>query len=244
MAVAGEFDEIYRLEHTQHFTPERTRLEVDALVQALGLTPSEGVLDLGCGWGRHLAELRQREFTNLVGVDVQGAFLEPVEGVVMLERDVTGLEVEADFDTKFDAVYCAFNALFSTPDAAVNVLKAVSKALKPGGRFLLDTQNREPLARIEKPVRSWRGGEELPWLLEESCFNLLDGVQTIVQKRIFLDGHTEERTLTRYHYTLTELVNLAKAAGLALTAVYGDWQLGLYTTLSPRTMLITRKEPR
>ena len=241
MAIAGEFDEVYRLEHTQHFTPERTRLEVDALVRALGLTPSERVLDLGCGWGRHLAELRRRRFTNLVGVDVQGTFLEPAEGVVMLERDVTGLEVEADFDTKFDAVYCAFNALFSHADAAQKVFQTVSKALKPGGRFLLDTQNREPLARIENLVRSWRGGGELPWLLEESRFDLLKGVQTIVQKRIFTDGHTEERTLTRYHYTLTELVNLARAAGLALTAVYGDWQLGPYTVQSSRMMLTLAK---
>ena len=243
MVTASEFDETCRLEHTQHFTPERTRLEVDALVRALGLTPSERVLDLGCGWGRHLAELRRRGFTNLVGVDVQGAFLEPVEGVVMLERDVTGLEVEADFDTKFDAVYCAFNALFSHADAAQKVFQTVSKALKPGGRFLLDTQNRERLVQTEH-ARSWRGGGELPWLLEESSFDLLTGSQSIFQRRIFSDGHTEERTLTRYHYTLTELVNLAKAAGLALTAVYGDWQLGPYTAQSPRTMLITRKEPR
>ena len=241
MVTAGEFDELYRLEHTQHFTPERTRLEVDTLVRALDLTSAEHILDLGCGWGRHLAELRRRGFTNLVGVDVQGAFLEPLEGVTMLERDAVKLEFGAELGTKFDAVYCAFNALFSTPDAAVNVLKAVSKALKPGGRFLLDTQNRERLVQTEH-ARSWRGGGELPWLLEESRFNLLDGVQTIVQKRIFSDGHTEERTLTRYHYTLTELVNLARVAGLAFTAVYGDWHLGPYTTQSPRTMLTLKNK--
>ena len=242
MAIAGEFDELYRLEHTRHFTPERTRLEVDTLVRALDLTSAEHILDLGCGWGRHLAELKQRAFSNLVGIDVQGAFLEPLEGVEMLERDAVKLEFGAELGTKFDAVYCAFNALFSTPDAAVNVLKAVSKALKPGGRFLLDTQNREPLARVENPIRSWRGGEELPWLLEESRFDLLTGAQHIFQRRIFSDGHTEERTLTRYHYTLTELTKFARAAGLAFTAVYGDWQLGPYTAQSPRTMLVTRKE--
>lgn len=236
-ASKDEFDELYRLEHTQHFTPERTEREVDALIQALDLVPTEHILDLGCGWGRHLAELQQRGFTNLVGVDVQGAFLEPVEGVTMLEGEAAGLE----FTTEFDAVYCAFNALFSTPEAAVNVLKAVSKALKPGGRFLLDTTNRERLAQAETE-RSWRGEGDLPWLLEESRFDLSSGVQTIEQKRIFTDGHTETRTLARYHYTLSELINLASAAGLAVTAFYGNWQLGPYTAQSPRMMLVNRKE--
>ena len=239
MTVASEFDELYRLEHTQHFTPERTRLEVDTLVQALSLAASEHILDLGCGWGRHLAELKRREFTNFVGIDVQGTFLEPLEGVVMLEGDAKGLE----FDAEFDAVYCAFNALFFKADAAQKVFRAVSKALKPGGRFLLDTQNRERLVQTED-ARSWRGGGELPWLLEESRFDLLSGAQTIKQKRIFTDGHIEERTLTRYHYTLTELATLSNEAGLSVTAFYGDWQLGPYTAPSPRTMLITRKEPR
>jgi len=233
-----EFDEVYRLEHAAHFTPERTGREVDALITALELRPSERVLDLGCGWGRHLAGLRRRGFTALVGVDAQGAFLEPLEGVVLLKRDAADL----GFADEFDAVYCAFNALFADADAAPQVLKAVSKALKPGGRFLLDTTNRERLAQVQEPSRSWRGGGELPWLLEESCFDLATGAQHIAQRRISPDGHTETRTLTRYHYTLAEFTGLVNAAGLTLTDVYGDWQLGPYTAQSPRMMVVSRKE--
>ena len=108
MALKDEFSELYRREHALHFTPERTTLEVDTLVAALTLRPHERVLDLGCGWGRHLTELKQRGFTGLVGIDVQGAFLEPVDGVTMLAGDAGALE----FENEFDAVYCAFSALF------------------------------------------------------------------------------------------------------------------------------------
>jgi SAM-dependent methyltransferase len=237
-ANKSEFDEFYRLEHEAQFTKRRTEREVDALVAALELRPSERVLDLGCGWGRHLYELQRRGFVDLVGVDAQEAFLEPIEGVALLERDATGL----GFSAEFDAAYCAFNALFATADDAPQVLQAVSQALKPGGRFLLDTTNRERLAGAENPMRAWRGGGALPWLLEESHFDLWSGAQRITQRRLFSDGHLEERTLTRLHYTLAELVKLFSAAGLTVTDVYGDWQLGPYTAQSPRTMLVSRKD--
>lgn len=194
-------------------------------------------MDLGCGRGRHLRELKRRGFTELVGVDAHEAFLEPIEGVVLLERDAADLGAD-----EFDAVYSAFNALFSDADTAPRVFNAVSKALKPSGRFLLDTTNREHLAGAENPTRAWPGGGELPWLLEETHFDLATGAQHIAQRRIFSGGHTETRTLTRYHYTLAELTGLFNAAGLTLTDVYGDWQLGPYTAQSPRTMLVSRKD--
>ncbi len=158
----SEFDALYRREHEQHFTSERTKLEVDTLVTALSLEPSERILDLGCGWGRHLRELKARGFTSLVGVDVQEAFLDPIEGVEFIAGDLTA---EPLLPYTFHVVYCAFNALFSEPDAAPKVLRAVAKTLGPGGRFLFDTTNREGLARAENPSRSWRGGGELPWRL-------------------------------------------------------------------------------
>lgn len=240
---SSEFDTAYRLEHETHFTPERTRLEVDTLVSALSLNPSEGVLDIGCGWGRHLRELRARGFTSLVGVDVQAAFLEPIEGVELIAGDVT----DASLPPTFDAVYCAFSALFSEPDAAPKVVRAVAALLKPGGRFLLDTSNRERLVRAENPSRSWRGGGELPWILEETRFDLVGGAQHITQRRIFPDGQGESKTLetktlTRYHYTLAEFTRLFSAAGLSVTDVYGDWGLNPYTAESPRTLLVSRKD--
>jgi SAM-dependent methyltransferase len=238
MAHKREFDALYRQEHEAHFTPERTRLEVDALVSALSLDPSERVLDLGCGWGRHLRELRTRGFQTLVGVDVQEAFLEPLGGVQLIAGEMT----EITLPHSFDAVYCAFSALFAEPDDAPKVLHAVADALEPGGRFLLDTSNRERFVQADTPSRSWRGGGELPWLLEETHFDLWSGAQTLTQQRVFPDGHCETKTLTRYHYTLAELTRLFQAAGLTVTHVYGDWHLNPYTARSPRTMLIARKD--
>jgi SAM-dependent methyltransferase len=49
--------------------------EVDALVDALGLSPGDLVLDVGCGPGRHVLELARRGIRSL-GVDVSERFVQ------------------------------------------------------------------------------------------------------------------------------------------------------------------------
>ena len=69
----------------------------------------------------------------------------------------------------------------------------------------------------------------------------MTGAQTSCQRRLFVDGRSDERTLTRFHYTLAELARRLQNAGLTVTDVYGDWQLNPYTAENPRTLLIARK---
>ena len=43
--------------------------EMDLVIRATGIEPSDKVLDLCCGQGRHSLELARRGFSNVVGVD-------------------------------------------------------------------------------------------------------------------------------------------------------------------------------
>jgi SAM-dependent methyltransferase len=52
-----------------------TAQEIDALVDALGLSPGDLVLDVGCGPGRHVLELARRGIRSL-GVDVSERFVQ------------------------------------------------------------------------------------------------------------------------------------------------------------------------
>ena len=54
---------------------EHTREEVDFVVEALGLAGGERVLDLACGFGRHVLELARRGY-DVVGVDITPAFID------------------------------------------------------------------------------------------------------------------------------------------------------------------------
>lgn len=48
---------------------ENTARDVDALIASADLSPSDGILDLCCGQGRHVLELARRGFDNVVGLD-------------------------------------------------------------------------------------------------------------------------------------------------------------------------------
>lgn len=84
---------------------ERTREEVDFLVQALGLRGRERILDLACGFGRHALELARRG-CSVVGVDFTEAYVEDARAaaraeslpVELVHADVRDLTYREEFD--------------------------------------------------------------------------------------------------------------------------------------------------
>ena len=83
-----------------------------------------------------------------------------------------------DFSAEFDAVYLLYNTLFTWDDNTHReVLRDVARALASGGRFLLDTTNRETVAQ-NGTSQSWQPPEAgLPWLLRASTFDPATGDQ-------------------------------------------------------------------
>lgn len=127
-----------RFEHTPFRTP-------DAIIRrALDLAgppdPAVG-LDLCCGTGAALAQLRERCHERVIGVDrsagmlgVARARLEKGSGVPaeLLRGDVRALELDSSAD-----VACSFGAWgHILPPEQPRVLRAVYRALRPGGRFI------------------------------------------------------------------------------------------------------------
>jgi SAM-dependent methyltransferase len=123
--------------------PELTALEVDWLIERLGLQPGARVLDVPCGTGRHAVELASRGYTVL-GVDVSPEVLAAAAERIA-EAGVTSLELRQgdmrDLPRKaaFDGAFCwwgSFGYLGDEGDAAF--FAAVAGSLKPGSRFALD----------------------------------------------------------------------------------------------------------
>jgi 2-polyprenyl-6-hydroxyphenyl methylase/3-demethylubiquinone-9 3-methyltransferase len=108
------------------------------------------VLDLGCAGG-FMAEAIAERGARVVGIDpaadaIAAASRHSSAGGLTIQYDVGVGEALPYDDNCFDAVVCV-DVLEHVADLAC-VLTEVTRVLRPGGFFLFDTINRNPIARL------------------------------------------------------------------------------------------------
>lgn len=215
-----------------------TAEQVDFIVQTLKLAPGARVLDACCGEGRHCRELARRGF-DVVGVDQsaesldRGRAQEPV--VDYVHQDIR----EMRFDAEFDAAINMFTAFGYMDDAGnEQFLRAIARALAPGGALLLDTMSPFWLARNYRP-RDWR---EVPCglLFEERRYDLAAGRIDSHVTCLTAEGRIERDTSIRA-YTPAELGALLRRVGLEAGSWYGGFDASPLTLDSTRLIVVARK---
>jgi SAM-dependent methyltransferase len=130
--------------------------ELAFIGRQLPLPRFRNVLDLGCGTGRHTIPLASGGYT-MVGLDRDGDALAEVRHdadapLSLVRADLRAIPVRA---ATLDAVICMWQS-FGHFDDATNrrVLRDVARALRPGGRLLLDIYHRGFFERVaSSPVR-------------------------------------------------------------------------------------------
>lgn len=206
---------------------DSVRSAVGFMERALELTQGASVLDLGCGLGYHAIELARRGY-EVTGLDWSDQYLD----VARREAEEAGVDiafVQGDmarmtFEGKFDAVVLWGNtfAMLAHEDN-VATLQGIRRALRHGGRALIDTQNYTGLP--DKLERGWSFKEG-----NESLLFLTEGTKDVRRGRfgfdvLAIDLATGERHRMPYSwrlYLLPELEELVTRAGLRLLGVYGD----------------------
>jgi SAM-dependent methyltransferase len=198
---------------------EKTRAEVDALEPLLALGTPARVLDAPCGTGRHSLELARRGH-RVTGIDFNPRVLE----VGREQARAGGLDIDfqqadlrqLEFESCFDAALCHWGSFgyFTEPENA-DFLGRVGRALRPGGRFFLDTPLAETLFPQSLPCAIFYVGEGPRRLrvLEERHFDHESG-RIESQWTFQRDGREESRTMSMRIYSYRELVALMRGAGM------------------------------
>lgn len=224
----------------------QTEREVRFIHKALGLQKGARILDLGCGFGRHTIELAQRDYA-IAGLDASMPMLQRA----LAETQRRGLKIkfvhgdmrELSFNAMFDAVF-SWQTSFGFFDDRTNVQVAqgIARALKPGGRFLIDVVNRDHIVS-SMPTRTWWEGHECVFLEEVEFDNNFSVLHT---KRSFIyeDGSPprEFSSFIRL-YSLHELRQLLHFAGFRVVEVSGSihYPGHFLGPTSPRIILLAER---
>ncbi|MGB8298008.1 MAG: methyltransferase domain-containing protein [Polyangia bacterium] len=217
------FDENY-LRTLPFMTAEQTLRETAFLKEALS-PPAEGaVLDVGCGYGRHAIELSQRGF-KVTGLDLSLPLL--IRAADEAQR--RGLSVnfvhadmrEMTYDSQFDAAYCVLTSFgYFDEETNLRVASSICRALKPGGRFLVDTINRDYIVS-DLPSRVWWEGDGCV-VLEEVDFDFHTSRVVVRRSIVFGDGRQLENEISIRAYSLHELGRVLRRAGFQVLEVAGS----------------------
>lgn len=218
------FDEDY-LRTLPFLTPQATQAEAEFVIDAMALTPGAQVLDVGCGYGRHAMELAARGF-HIVGLDLSTPLL--VRGGEEAHRRgltinfVRGDMRELDFDAQFDGAYCLFSTFgYFDDETNKKTVANIARALRPGGRMLIEILNRDYVI-ADLPTRVWWEGDGCV-VLEEVELNYFSSRIQVNRSVVFDDGRQLEQEISVRAYSLHEIGKLMHSAGLRVLEVSGAY---------------------
>lgn len=237
---ATAFNALYPVIYA-HRTAEAARPEAAFAAKQLALAPTDFVLDLCCGNGRHMAHLR-RSARRVVGLDFSAALLRLAcqdcpGGTCVVQADMRA----APFVNAFDVVTNFFTSFgyFVTDEENCAVMRTIARALKAGGRFFIDYVNPDHVRNnlVPHSVR-----EHHEFMIVEDRW--IDNETQRMNKRTTLmcRGNvvtTSDESVRLYSHE--EMDSMIGRAGLALRHTFGDYEGASYSEAYPRMILVGNK---
>ena len=223
-------------------TAERTRQEIDFLVNLLALAPAATVLDLGCGFGRHSIELARRGYRAL-GIDPAAAMIENArKRSLEAGVDVAFQQVAAEDFTPaepFDAAICLFTTLGQVAPASHQdnrgLLATVAKSLRTGGRFALELPQKQPTLAALKP--SDRFGDAVKYTHVQRSYQAQSGIVT-EQFDLISPAGSQTYHLRYRLFSQRDVTGLLTAAGLRILNSYDGYTCADLTDDSPFMLFV------
>ncbi len=224
---------------------EREVKDILSLYAIYSEKPPTCVFDLGAGWGRHL--LRFPQGVDVWGIEREDAFIqtyrnEAPQGLKdhLFHGDIATFSVPEHLRGRCNLVISLFSSLGWDEEADRKAFYVAYTLLEEGGLFIVDTDNRDAYA-IHPPSRTWQkvdGGI----VLDKHRINWTES--KLITKREIHTETGEVITLKRQMrlYSLHEIVNMGKAAGLSFLGAFSSLHIGVWSIRSGRNVVVLGKE--
>jgi ubiquinone/menaquinone biosynthesis C-methylase UbiE len=221
---------------------EITRGEAEFLLEHLRLSDGSRVLDVPCGAGRLAIELAARG-CRVTGVDISAEFLDAAretarESDLSIEWRQSEMR-DLRWSSEFDAAYCAGSSFgFLGEEGDAQFLRAVSRALQPGGRFFADFKASESLLPNFRESHEMRVGD-----VEFRARNRYDPADGTMESFYTItrgDLVENKRALHRI-YTCREILRMLGDAGFGDFETYGSIRGEPFRLGSPTLLVVASK---
>jgi SAM-dependent methyltransferase len=237
---ARSFDAWYPIVYA-HRTLEAARREAAFAVKELALQPSERVLDLCCGNGRHVKHLLECT-PFVVGLDFSPALLSLARDMTAGNAPLVRGDMRAiPFGGVFDVVTSFFTSFgyFMTPEENLQVVTEVARVLKPGGRVFLDYMNAQCVEStlVPESIREYND-----YVIRETRW--IDRTRRRVNKatRVTRQGiEAGEWGESVQLYSEAEFRALLARGGLTVDRVFGDYDGAPLDVRRPRMMVVAHR---
>ncbi|MBN1901843.1 methyltransferase domain-containing protein [Candidatus Sumerlaeota bacterium] len=232
------------------YDPKEVQSETEFVIEALNLNKGDALLDLACGFGKHLHFFLKKGM-KAFGLDISLKYLQSARNLIpkihlrklsLVRGDMRTLPFGKE---SFDAVCCLFNSFGyfppGNPDPYMGILREIRRILKPGGRFFLEVPNKKPvLSMVRNSPQTLQCGNgflihEL-WDYDEDQCTLHNKTTFTIEDRQTRVGYQ------LYLFSRGELASLFKKTGFRVIQTFGDYEDSPYSlTGSPYLLIVGEK---
>lgn len=248
------FWEFYKLFDKSLYLDElRTKRDIEFICNNLPVDRYKTILDLGCGSGRISIPLSKVGY-KVTGVDFDKEAIKEAKGKVKNNKNLKFLNSDyrdLDIKSKFDAILFIYSSFgYFDDEKNIKILKKIRNLLKDKGVLILDNLNY--YWAVKKKEGFWK---DLTPRFKNSYLSE-NNISKIERLREITDDHKFEKTTYRITKNNNDIEvtdfkqrilsrfsmeKMLKAAGFEIVKFFGDFDSTIYSSKTPRIIVITRR---
>ncbi|HYX09658.1 MAG TPA: class I SAM-dependent methyltransferase [Bacteroidales bacterium] len=263
------FDEWYFIVYNEEVNNSKSKEDALRITKLLDLDTKDTVLDLCCGWGRHIVHLSSL-VEKVCGLDNSDFFLElaheirnslNVANIGYVKSEMSDIPYPLGYFNKVYNLHTSFG-YYDSDHKNQKVFAEVSRVLKRGGKFLLEMFNPVKYLNlksvsIKKTLNTILESYGNDPIIRKLCVDTFKGgeytitsepvihktIKTVEQYRVIeYNGKLLKRITYRIMiYKLKELEEMLNSTGLTIKQIYGSLEGKVYNKDSDRLVLISEK---